>query len=106
MYDSEAIRAAAQAVVDSEPSYALLRAFHAEATPIAMLSMLDEIERLREDAERLDFTESASTTWYPGRAENGYGILCYDIKGRHRAEAIGKTMREAIDAAITQGGGA
>lgn len=53
------------------------------------------------DTERLDFTVSAETTWYPGRARNGSGagILCYAYKGR-RAEAEGLTIRDALDAAI------
>jgi len=53
------------------------------------------------DSERLDFTVSAETTWYPGRARNGSGagILCYAYKGR-RAEAEGMTIRDALDAAI------
>jgi hypothetical protein len=52
------------------------------------------------DTQRLDFVISAKTSWYPNaRDGTDIGILCYDCGG-NRAEAFGKTMREAIDAAI------
>jgi hypothetical protein len=60
-----------------------------------------ENQRLRVDAERLDFVEQKRCTWYPGRASMGYGVLCFD-HALKRPEVTGKTYREAIDAARSQ----
>ena len=53
------------------------------------------------DAERLDFVIAQETTWYPGRARDnsGRGILCWGWNPR--SEAVGMTMRDAIDAAFS-----
>lgn len=61
----------------------------------------DEKHGLHSDTERLDFSIERNTTWYPGRASNGRGILCFDFND-NRAEVTGLTMREAIDTAIEE----
>ena len=58
--------------------------------------LVDELDRER---ERLDFVIQRSTTWYPGRGQGGWGILCYQYKGS-RHEVQGPTMRAALDTAI------
>lgn len=60
----------------------------------------EHIAKQNLERARLDFVIAKETTWYPGRAGNGYGVLCYDGIGR-RAESVGKTMRDAIDAAMS-----
>lgn len=92
MYDSEKIRAAAEEINASysPPTPAMARAFRAEATPIAVLSMLDEIEALRKDADR----------WKQHIAM---------MHNMHSATAVRETIAvidASINAARTQGGGA
>jgi len=61
-----------------------------------------EMDRLKRDAARLDFVIAQDVSWYPGRAANGYGIMCHGF-GVARKEVAGKTtLREAIDAALSQ----
>jgi hypothetical protein len=59
------------------------------------------VDELRKERARMDFVIERGTTWYPGRARDGSGngILCYKECGR-RFEAVGATMRDALDAAM------
>jgi hypothetical protein len=67
----------------------------------AMHGLLDEAHELRKERARMDFIVERGTTWYPGRARDGSGngILCYQ-EGSRRMEAVGATMRDALDAAM------
>lgn len=56
------------------------------------------------DEQRLSFIIDKRAQWYPDGARDGSGrgILCYDEPGPNgleRAEAVGDSMRQAIDAA-------
>ena len=56
------------------------------------------------DEQRLNFVIDRRAQWYEGGARDGSGrgILCYDAPGPmglERAEAVGDSMRQAIDAA-------
>lgn len=102
MYDSEKIRAAAQEINASysPPTAAMERAFRAEVTPIAVLSMLDEIERLRKDAERYRWIKSKKEDF-----DNMAGASCHATKLSNILKRR-DDWDAAIDAARTQGGDA
>lgn len=71
--------------------------YYAKEKVRAMLMVHDLLgvdQRL--DTARLDFVVAERVSWYPGRGQNGNGIMCWGEK-RHETQA--PTLREAIDLA-------
>lgn len=96
MYDSDELRALAVAAQGRAMVEAIV-----EMSPETVLELLDEIERLRKDAERYRFLKLASAfgDWgVRGRIESNGSVFI----GRITPEALDA----AIDAARTQGGAA
>lgn len=100
MTDIDEIERSARALLAADPDdyETASREYREAASAANVLPLTTELRVLREDEARLNFSIERRTEWYPGRAGKGYGILCYDLNGQ-RAEAIGLTMRGAIDAA-------
>jgi hypothetical protein len=61
-------------------------------------ALADEVERLRQDQERLNFAVNSAAFWAPVNSPNGEGKLRYTEGGR-RAELYGPDVRTALDTA-------
>ncbi|WP_423812385.1 ead/Ea22-like family protein [Pseudomonas asiatica] len=82
-------------------------AFIAAASPASILELLAENEALRKDAERLDLIESLARSSYTGLSfAKGEAKGSLEALWFHKRTGAKPSLREAIDAAQKEVGGA